>query len=275
MAPEESDPVLFALDEATGVATLTLNRPHRFNAFTRAMLNQWRAALDRVESDPAIRALVLTGAGKAFCAGGDMDELESFLTMTAHEKKSFLWDNVHRIALALERIDCPVICAINGTARGAGLDMALMCDLRVMDETAIVAETYVNVGLMPGDGGAWYLPRLIGTSKALELLWTGDPIDAATALQIGLVNKVAPAGQALAVARELAQRIASKHTHAVRFSKRAVYQNMHSQSTLRSHLDMVSSHMAILEDMPAFREKVEEFQRKAARGAAGADKPKG
>ncbi|MDP3135454.1 MAG: enoyl-CoA hydratase-related protein [Burkholderiaceae bacterium] len=258
-----TDPILFEVDAATGVATLTLNRPERYNAFNLQMITQWREALTRVEREPEIRAVVVTGAGKAFCAGGDMDELESFMTMTSHERKCFLWENVHQIAFLLERIDCPVIAAINGTARGAGLDMALMCDLRVMDASVVVAETYVDVGLMPGDGGAWYLPRLVGTAKALELLWTGDPIDAQMALTLGLVNKVAPAGKALEEALALATRIAAKATHAVRFAKRSVYQNMSGAASLRSHLDAVSSHMSILEDMPAFRDKVEAFRQRA------------
>ncbi|MDB5857192.1 MAG: Enoyl-CoA hydratase [Ramlibacter sp.] len=254
--------ILLDLDAATGVAVLTLNRPEQFNAFDLNMVGLWREALGRVERDSSIRALVVTGAGKAFCAGGDMQELEGFLTMDAFERKAFLWENVHQIPLLLERIDCPVIAAINGTARGAGLDMALMCDLRVMDEAAVVAESYVHVGLMPGDGGAWFLPRLVGIPRALELLWTGDPIDAKTAREIGLVNRVAAPGQALAEAVALAGRIAGQPTHAVRFTKRAVYQAASAGQSLRAHLDAVSSHMAVLEDMPEFRARVEAFREK-------------
>ncbi len=253
--------ILFEHDAATGVAVLTLNRPEQYNAFDLPMVRAWRDALARVEADAGIRALVVTGAGKAFCAGGDMQELESFLAMSALERKNFLWEHVHQIPLLLERIDCPVIAAINGTAHGAGLDMALMCDLRVMDETAVVAESYINVGLMPGDGGAWFLPRLVGMARALELLWTGDPIDAATAREIGLVNKVAAAGQARADAVALAERIAKQPTQAIRFTKRAVLQG--AGVTLRAHLDAVSSHMAVLEDLPAFRERVEAFRKRA------------
>lgn len=261
------DPILFELDAATGVAVITLNRPERFNAFTRAMITTWRQLLDRVEHDPAVRALVLTGQGKAFCAGGDMDELESFLAMNALERKSYLWDNVHQVPLALERIDCPVVAALNGTARGAGLDMALMCDLRVMDASAVLAESYIGMGLMPGDGGAWFLPRLVGLPRALELLWTGDPIDAEMALRIGLVNHVAAAGTALAQARALAERIARQPTHAVRLIKRAATQAQGGQGSLRAHLDAVSSHMAVLEDLPEFRQRVEAFLQRPRSGS--------
>lgn len=257
-----SQPILLEVRENTGVAILTLNRPAQYNAFNLAMITQWRAALARVENDPSIRALVVTGAGKAFCAGGDMQELESFLGMDALQRKNYLWENVHQVPLALERIDCPVIAALNGTARGAGLDMALMCDLRVMDEGSVVAESYIHMGLMPGDGGAWFLPRLVGLPRALELLWTGDPLDAKTAREIGLVNQVTPAGQALAQALALAERIARQPVHAVRFTKRAAYQAAAAGVSLRAHLDAVSSHMAVIEGMPDFRERVEAFRDK-------------
>jgi 2-(1,2-epoxy-1,2-dihydrophenyl)acetyl-CoA isomerase len=261
-----SPTLLFDIDEKTGVAQITLNRPERLNAFNREMILAWREALDSVSRDASIRAVVVTGSGKAFCAGGDMDELESFLAMSAMERKDYLWDNVHHIALTLERIDCPVIAAINGTARGAGLDMALMCDLRIMDEQAVVAESYIAMGLMPGDGGAWFLPRLVGPAVAMELMWTSDPVDAQTALRIGMVNRVAPAGECLLQARALAQRIATQPGQAVRFTKRAIYQNM-TGTSLRAHLDAASSHMAVLEDMPDFRDRVESFRNRARKKA--------
>ncbi|MEO8103998.1 MAG: enoyl-CoA hydratase-related protein [Betaproteobacteria bacterium] len=263
MTTQANNPfIVLEVSEDTGVAVLTLNRPAQYNAFNLAMISQWRAALARVESDVRIRALVVTGAGKAFCAGGDMEELETFLDMDAMQRKNYLWENVHQIPLALERIDCPVIAALNGTARGAGLDMALMCDLRVMDESSVVAESYISMGLMPGDGGSWFLPRLVGLPRALELLWTGDPVDARTAKEIGLVNHVAPAGQALAQAVALAERIARQPSHAVRFTKRAAYQAAGTGMSLRAHLDTVSSHMAVIEGMPDFRQRVEAFRDK-------------
>lgn len=260
--------ILFDRHADTGVAVLTLNRPERFNAFNRDMIGQWRAALARVETDISIRALVVTGSGKAFCAGGDMDDLESFLPMGALERRSYLWDNVHQIALLLERIDCPVLAALNGTARGAGLDMALMCDLRVMDQSAVLAESYISMGLMPGDGGSYFLPRLVGIPRALELLWTGDAIDADTALGIGLVNRLAAPGEALKEALALAERIARQPTQAIRFIKRAVYQSMNGGVSLRGHLDAISSHMAVLEDMPEFRERVQAFKQRSRKKSA-------
>jgi len=187
-----------------------------------------------------------------------MDDLESFLSMDAFERKAYLWERVHRIPLALERIDCPVIAALNGTARGAGLDMALMCDLRVIDESVVLAESYIAMAVMPGDGGSYFLPRLVGVPRALELLWTGDPITARQAESIGLVNHVTPDGEALSRATELAQRIAAKPTQAIRFTKRAVMQG--ATMSLRAHLDMLSSHMSVLEDLPEFRDRVRAFR---------------
>jgi 2-(1,2-epoxy-1,2-dihydrophenyl)acetyl-CoA isomerase len=144
--------------------------------------------------------------------------------------------------------------------------MALMCDLRIMDERAVVAESYIAMGLMPGDGGAWFLPRLVGPAIAMELMWTSDPVDATTALRIGMINRVAPAGESLLQARALAQRIAAQPGQAVRFTKRAIYQNL-AGTSLRAHLDAASSHMAVLEDMPDFRDRVEAFRNRARKKA--------
>jgi enoyl-CoA hydratase/carnithine racemase len=253
-----SDSILFDINSATGVATLTLNRPDRFNAFNQEMVGRWADCLDAVHKDRTIRALLVTGAGKAFCAGGDIDELESFLRMNANERKAFLWENVHRIPLALQRIDRPVIAALNGTARGAGLDMALMCDIRVAERSSVFAESYIAMGLMAGDGGCYFLPRLVGTARALELLWTGEGIASAEAERIGMVSHVVDDGQALSHARGLAERIAKQPAAAVQFLKRSVYQSLNMP--LDAHLDMISSHMAILEDMTDFRQRVLAFK---------------
>lgn len=254
----EHELVRYQLDEDTGVATLTLNRPERYNAFNLPMIAQWVEVLGKVEKDERVRVLVVTGSGKAFCAGGEIEELESFLSMTALERKNFLWHHVHQIPLALERIDCPVIAALNGTARGAGLDMALMCDLRIMGKSVQLAESYIAMGLMPGDGGSYFLPRLVGVAKALELLWTGDVIDAEEALRIGLVNKIVADDELMSSTLAFAERVARQSSAAIRFTKRSVYQSM--TMPLRAHLDMISSHMSVLEDMPEFKERVMAFK---------------
>lgn len=250
--------ILLEKDYNTGVAVLTLNRPDQFNAFNREMVNLWADTLIDVTADKNIRAMVLTGAGKAFCAGGDMDELDSFLTMNMSERKSFLFDNVYRVMRQVHSMDIPIIAALNGTARGAGLDMALMCDIRIADRSAVFAESYISLGVVAGDGGSYFLPRLVGLSKALELLWTGDPVTAEEAMQIGMISRAVDDGQALAEALKLATRIAKQPTEAVRMMKRAAVQSF--STTLDSHLDMVSSHMAVLEDSPMFKERVAAFQ---------------
>jgi enoyl-CoA hydratase/carnithine racemase len=248
--------VLFETDEH-GVATLTLNRPDKYNAFTKSMIIRWHQLLAAAADDPKVKVIVLTGAGKAFCSGGYISAQKERAKNDALERKDFLWRHVHKIAFIMEQMDKPTIAAINGAARGAGLDMALMCDLRIMADTATLAESYINVGLIAGDGGTYYLPRLIGVPRALELFWTGRVVESAEAERIGLVNSVVPAGKLMASAHELARRIAKQPFEAVRAYKRSVYQGM--SMNLATHLDMVSSHTSILRDTPEHREKVEAF----------------
>lgn len=252
----EDNLILFEVD-TDGIGVLTLNRPEKYNAFTKAMIIRWNAILEEAAEDPAVKAIILTGAGKAFCTGGDVNAQKERANNDALERKDFLFRHVHKIAFALERMDKPVIAAVNGTARGAGMDMALMCDLRIMAQTATMAESYINVGLIAGDGGTWYLPRLIGTARALELCWTGRVIDAAEAERIGLVNHVVPEGEALSAAKALARTIAAQPFEAVCAYKRSIYQGM--TMTLASHLDMVSSHTSILRETPDHRERVAAF----------------
>ena len=151
-----------------------------------------------------------------------------------------------------------MIAAINGTARGAGLDMAIMCDLRVAAVAATFAESYINMGLISGDGGMYYLPRLIGTPRALELLWTGRVIDATEAARIGLVNEIVPDADLLPVALKLAAEIAVQPQEAIRITKRSVYQGL--ATSLASHLDAAASHMAVLYDTPEFKARLKAFR---------------
>lgn len=248
--------ILFDTDDH-GVATITLNRPEKYNAFTKDMINRWGEILEKCETDPKVKVVVLTGAGKAFCTGGDIGAQKDRANNDSLERKDFLWRHVHKIAFVMERMDKPTIAAINGAARGAGLDMALMCDLRTMADTATLAESYINVGLIAGDGGTYYLPRIIGMPRALELFWTGRAIGAAEAERIGLVNNVVPADQLMAVTQQLARAIAAQPFEAVRAYKRAAYQGMNMP--LAAHLDMVSSHTSILRETPEHRAKVAAF----------------
>lgn len=241
-----------------GVATIELNRPDRLNAFNRTMIAEWRDALARIADDPAAKAVLLTGAGRAFCAGGDVDEMAEMESSPGVDRKNYLWRSIQQIPLAMERLEKPAIAAINGTARGAGLDMALMCDLRIAGASATFAESYIHMGVISGDGGTYFLPRVVGVARALELLWTGRVIDAREAERIGLVNRVVADADVLATARELAREIAAQPPEAIALTKRAVYQGLSAQ--LAAHLDMISSHMAVLYDTPEFRERLRAFR---------------
>ena len=192
---------------ADGIGTIRLNRPERKNAFTLDMVDRWAAVLGEARADPEVRVLILTGTGDAFCSGVDLERRNEGRPATPLARKQVLSDQVHRIALAMEDLDKPVIAAINGTAVGAGLDMALMCDMRIMARSARASEGYIRVGLVPGDGGCYYLPRLVGVAKALELLLTGDFIDAAEAARIGLVNHVVDEAELDNAVQALARKI--------------------------------------------------------------------
>lgn len=242
-----------------GVGTILLNRPKRKNAFTMEMIDKWASILVEARTDDNVRAILLTGAGGAFCSGVDLSGFNQN-DPSPLARKGVLTDHIHRIAYALEDLDKPVIAAVDGVAVGAGMDMALMCDLRLASRSARFSEGYIKVGLVPGDGGAYYLPRLVGTARALELLWTGDMIGAEEAEKFGIVSHVYDdegfADQAFAFAK----RLADQPPVNVRMIKRAVYQS--ARADLRTALDLISSHMAVIqtthdsqEAMSAFMEK--------------------
>ena len=240
-----------------GVAVLELNRPERLNAFNRQMVGEWREALAQIVDDRRVRVVVLTGAGRAFCAGGDADEMTEMQGASNVERKEYLWRTIQKIPLAMERLEQPVIAAVNGTARGAGLDMALMCDIRICGASSTFAESYINMGVISGDGGTWFLPRVISVSRALELLWTGRVVAADEAERIGLVNSVVADADVRSEALVLARQIAAQPPQAVALMKRAVYQGL--TGTLAGHLDMISSHMAVVFDTPEFNERLNAF----------------
>lgn len=246
--------------DGDGITVVTLNRPDRLNAFNRQMIAEWAEALGRADTDPATRVILITGAGRAFCAGGDVGEMEELAVLDNVSRKDYLWRGVHRIPLVMSRMEKPVIAVLNGTARGAGLDMALFCDMRLAAESASFAESYIHMGLMSGDGGTYLLPRLIGVANAFDLLWTGRLIDAQEALRMGLVNRVVADAQLAEQARELARQIARQPQQAIRVTKRALYQSL--DTSLDMHLDMVSSHMTVLYDTEDFRDKLKAFRKR-------------
>jgi enoyl-CoA hydratase/carnithine racemase len=242
-----------------GIATLTLNRPDKLNAFTQAMIDRWVWALGEAQRDPAVNVIVVTGTGRAFCAGGDVGRMGEGRP-TPLEHKARLWENIHRVPKTLETVDKPVIAMVNGLAVGAGMGMALMCDLRVASDAARFSTGYVNVGLVPGDGDAFFLPRLVGSARALELLWTGDFVEAVEAERLGIVNRVVAADRLAEETYALARRVAAGPQVAIRLTKRLVYQSL--RLDLRTHLDLVSSHMAVVRDTEDHQEGVRAFKEK-------------
>lgn len=241
------------------IAILTINRPELRNAFSHEMLSQWQQALKRVKQDKEVRAAILTGNGNTFCSGADLRELAEG-KLRSWDMKKFLWEQVHRIVFLMEDMDTPVIAAVNGAATGAGLDMALMCDLRICSDTAIMGETYILMGIVAGDGGAYFLPKIVGFPKAMELLLTGEMIDAKEAFRIGMVNKVVAKDRLMEEAMGLAGRLAEKPPLAVKMMKRAVYQA--ANQSLRSHLDFISSQVALLSETEDHKEAVTAFLEK-------------
>lgn len=242
---------------ADGIATIRLNRPEQRNAFTYDMIDQWADQLSDWRDDPEVAVIVLTGAGTAFCAGADLQGMGKRHAETAYQRKTALARRIHRIPRLLASIDKPVIAAINGVAVGAGLDMALMCDLRFAAASARMGETYIKAGLVPGDGGAWYLPRLIGPARALEMFWTGDLVDASAAERIGLVNRTVPDEELLEYTYAFAQRLRAMPPITVAMTKRAVIQGL--RTDLDTALDTISSAFGVVTTTQDQKEAVAAF----------------
>ena len=248
-----------------GVATARLNRPEKKNALSEDMLTGLARALHEAQDDPAVRVFVLTGAGDAFCSGGDLSRRAregDGAPPTPLQRKSRLQQVTHRVALEAEAFDKPLIAAVNGPAAGAGMDLALMCDLRFAARSARFAEAYIRVGLIPGNGGCWFLPRIVGTANALEMLWTGDFIGADEALRIGLVSRVCDDDKLMAETAAFAARLAAGPPVQQRLIKRLVYQSL--RTDLRTSLELVSSHMGVVQSTDDYREAIAAYQEKRA-----------
>jgi len=224
----DETPVLYELEEH--VATITLNRPEVMNALNRRAYAELEAAFRRAHADPEVRCVILTGAGRAFCSGDDVREI-----MLGEERD----ETVARLrevrprptpaAVAVLECDKPVIAAVNGPAVGWGMDLTLFCDIRIASTAARFGELFIKRGLVADLGGLWRLPTIVGPSKAAELLFTGDIIDAAEAERIGLVSKVVPPEQLLPEARALAKKIASNPPIAMRYMKEGLRRSRHAR----------------------------------------------
>ena len=243
---------------AGGVATITLNRPDKLNAFTGTMREDLLAALRTCEHDENVRVVVLTGAGRAFCAGGDVEYMSGL--QKSGDVASFrkLLDAGRDVILQIAAMPKPVIASINGVAAGAGCNLALACDYRIAAETAKLSESFVKIGLHPDWGGTWLLPRLVGRSRALELVMTGRMVDANEALAIGMIDRVA--SSLSEETQKLAATIAAAPPIAIAGIKRAL--DASERNDLRAQLELESEHQLrcfqsadAAEGMAAFFEK--------------------
>jgi enoyl-CoA hydratase/carnithine racemase len=212
------------------VTVITLNRPERLNALNRTMIAELHAVLDDAARDGRTRALVLTGAGRAFCAGADLSDPGGpgglLPEASPESKRQGLRHGIHPLILAIHRADLPVIAMVNGDAAAGGCDLALACDLRVASEQARFMESFARIGLFPGTGGCWFLPRQVGLAKASEMMFTGAPLPAEDAYRLGLVNEVAPAAELESRTLALARRVAAGPPIAVRLAKLVMYRSL-------------------------------------------------
>lgn len=242
------------------VTTITLDRPEKLNAFAGRMREDLLAALRAAEGDANCRVVVITGAGRAFCAGGDVEYMSGLQKEGDVNAFRKLLDAGRDIVTTIAEMPKPVIAAVNGVAAGAGCNLALACDYRIASETAKLGETFVRIGIHPDWGGTWFLPRLVGPSRALEILMTGRMIDAAEALAIGMVDRVVPSAELPSQTTTLARALAEGPPLAIADIKRALTASR--MNMLRAQVDLESEHQlrAFLssdagEGMAAFFEK--------------------
>ncbi|RJP75180.1 MAG: enoyl-CoA hydratase [Desulfobacteraceae bacterium] len=237
--------ILFTEDK--GIAILTLNRPEIRNVITSAeMIAELEMVCNRINQDSHIKVLIITGKDPAFSAGGNIKDMAAKGSMFQGSPVKIMENyrkNVQRIPLAVHAVEVPTIAAVNGAAIGAGCDLALMCDMRVASEKALFGETFLNLGLIPGDGGAYFLPRAVGMAKACEMTFTGELIKGRDALDLGLVNYCVRHELLMETAMELAQKIASKPPEALRMAKRLLY--MGQYLTLPHLLEQSASFQAL------------------------------
>ena len=242
------------------IVTWTMNAPEVRNALTgNSAVDEFLAAVDAANADPSVRVVILTGAGSAFSSGGNVKDMKRFLGDEIGPAQIAHWyrTGIQRLPLAMSRLEVPSIAAVNGPAIGAGCDLACMCDLRIASTMASFAESFIRVGLIPGDGGAWLLPRVVGLSKAMEMSFTGDAVHADEALRCGLVSRVVAPEALLGEARSLAARIARNPGQILRFSKRLIREGQ--QQTLPSLLELSAALQVLAHKSPAHAEAVTAF----------------
>lgn len=245
------------------IVTLTMNDPDRRNPLTgNSAVAEFVEAAERITTDESVRVVIVTGSGKAFSAGGDVKDMKKYDddTLLPVSIRTEYQQGIQRLTLALYNLEVPMIAAVNGYAIGAGCDLSCMCDIRIAGESAKFAESFIKVGLIPGDGGAWLLPRVVGMSKASEMAFTGEMLDAQAALACGLVSRVVPDDQLLSEAGALAAKIAANPGPALRMTKRLLREGQVTR--LSSLLELSASFQALAHKTAEHTEAVNAFMEK-------------
>jgi|TARA_R110002126_G_scaffold86592_1_gene208998 enoyl-CoA hydratase/carnithine racemase len=252
------DQAKIIVERQGAIAIVTLNDPAARNPLTNELINQLCDFLRGANDDDTLSCIVLTGAGKSFCAGGNIKHMrdggDPMYSGTPHQMQEAYRAGVQQIPRLMNALDVPIIAAVNGHAIGAGCDLASMCDIRVASETATFAESFMRVGIVSGDGGAWLLPRAIGVSKALEMALTCRVLDAAEALSWGLVTHVVPPEELMEQALELAKAIASFPPRSIRLNKRLIVKSQ--EMTLDGSLELSAAFQAIAQNTADQKEAV-------------------
>jgi enoyl-CoA hydratase/carnithine racemase len=242
----------------------TINMPHVGNAITdKEFITAFESAVDDANADTAVRAVILTGEGKIFSSGGNVKEMadrDGMFGLEALDQRRAYIDGIQRIPRAVGRLEVPLIAAVNGPAIGAGCDLAMMCDIRIASERASFAESFVQIGLIPGDGGTWFLPRAVGYARAAEMTFTGDRVDAATALEWRMVCRVVPHDDLLAQAYALAERITKNPAHVLRMAKRLLQESR--TGSLESTLAMAAAMQPLAHRDPEHEQRVSRWRTK-------------
>jgi 2-(1,2-epoxy-1,2-dihydrophenyl)acetyl-CoA isomerase len=248
------------LEKQDGVATITLNRPEKYNAFAGLMRQEIVQVIDDVAADREVRAVVITGAGKAFCVGGDVNEFVSGTTKALEQQVSSERHAMCKAALTINTMEKPVIASVNGVAAGGGCNLALSCDIRIASEKARFGQVFVRRGVHPDWGGIYFLPRLVGYAKAAELIFSGEVVGAEEALKIGMVNRVVPHEELAQTTRDLAERIARNAPIPIAFAKRGL-QNFYKWD-LAQALDYESYVLEVCKQSEDFMEGFSSFLEK-------------
>jgi enoyl-CoA hydratase/carnithine racemase len=251
-----SESIIYEQDQR--VVTITLNRPDTRNALSGDLIDGLIDALEKANRDKNVGCVILTGAGKSFSSGGNLQEIKNMTTkdnMSQSQLEKWYRFGIQKIPLTMNAIDVPIVAAVNGHAIGAGNDLCTMCDIRIAGEDAKFSESFLRIGIIPGDGGSWFLPKIIGLSRAAEMILTCDVLDAKKALNWGLVSQVVKNEELIIQAKEIANKIASQPPEASRRAKRLL--RMSQNVSLDNALEMAASQQSILQMMDDHREALD------------------